>query len=390
MSPERPARPERLQAGPSDPRPHPQARRRLGRAVVAALGTSFVLLGVTLAASRGWRPPPELAPLDVAPVPAVAPVDRHLPYAFVVRTETVVADGLPARVVRPRGAEGTLPGVVLVAGAGATTRDDLADEAEALARGGLVVLTYDKRTAGYSGLRRDFGRLSDDAVAALDVVARQPAVDPERLGLLGFSEGGWVVPLAAERASRVAFTVLVSAPVVSPLEQAAWTVDRRLGAAPDPVRASAATLLGMGRPLLGYLDTDVRRALAASSAPVYAVWGAEDPTVPVGVAAGRLREATGDRSRTEAVGGVGHRVPLASGWAERVSDWVRRGYPGDDVVRGAQPGSLVGLPNLAEPTLLGDPGLHLGLTALAALVADAWPVRRQGSGQRVRTSSRRG
>ena len=383
-------RPERLRAGPSDARPHRQARRRLGRAVVAALGTSFVLLGGTLATSRGWRPPPALAPLAVAPVPAVAPVDRHLPYAFVDRTETVVADGLPARVVRPRGAQGTLPGIVLVAGAGATTRDDLADEAEALARGGLVVLTYDKRREGYSVLRRDYAGLADDARRALDVVARQPQVDPGRLGLLGFSEGGWVVPLAAERTSRVAFTVLVSAPVVTPLEQAAWTVDRRLAAAPDPVRASAATLLGMGRPLIGYLGTDVRGSLAASSSPVYAVWGAEDPTVPVGVAVDRLRGATGGRSRTEVVGGAGHRVPLASGWAERVSDWARRGYPTDDVVRGTQPGSAPGLPTLPEPTLPGDPRLQLGLTALAALVAATWPVRRQGAGQRVRSASRRG
>lgn len=384
------AAPERLDVGPPAGRPGRQVRRRLARAVVAGIGTSLALLVITLTTSRGWRPPPTLAPLDAVALPAVAPADRHLPYAFVDRVDTAV-DGRRARVVRPRGAQGSLPGIVLVAGAGRTTRDDLADDAEALARGGLVVLTYDKRTAGYSGLRRDYGRLADDAVAALDVVARQPAVDPERLGLLGFSEGGWVVPLAAARASsRVSFTVLVSAPVVSPLEQAAWTVDRRLDGSPEPVRASAATLVGTGRPLLGYLGTDVREALAASSSRVYAVWGAEDPTVPVGVAVDRLREATGSRSRAEVVGGAGHRVPLATGWAERVSDWVRRGYPADDVVRGTQPGALVGLPTLPEQTLLGDPRLHLALTTLAALVAATWPVRRQGSGERVRTSSRRG
>ena len=357
---------------------------------------------VSLATSRGWRPPPTLTPLDVAPLPVVEPVDRHLPYAFVDRTETVVADGLPARVVRPRGAQGTLPGVVLVAGAGTTTRDDLGDEAEALARGGLVVLTYDKRREGYSVVRRDYGRLAVDALAALDELARQPAVDPQRLGLLGFSEGGWVVPLAAERSpyrvglagkpepAQVAFMIVVSAPVVSPVDQAAWTVDRQLASAPAPVRRGVAALLAMGRPVLGYLGTDVRPALAAAPQPQYAVWGAEDSSLPVRVAVDRLREATGDRSRVEVVGGAGHRVPLASGWAERASDWVRRGYPADDVVRGVQPGTLVGLPTLPEQTLLGDPRLHLGLTALAALVAAGWPLRRQGSGQRLRTSSRRG
>ncbi|MGI3779514.1 MAG: alpha/beta hydrolase family protein, partial [Janthinobacterium lividum] len=266
--------------------------------------------------------------------------------------------------------------------------------------GGLVVLTYDKRREGCSVLTRDDDRLAVDALRALDVVARQPGVDRERLGLLGFSEGGWVVPLAAERSpyrvplagepepARVAFTILVSAPVVSPVDQTAWSVDRRTASAPDVVRSGVATLLGMGRPVIGDLGTDVRPALAATNQPVYAVWGGADSSVPVRVAAERLRSATGLRSRMEIVGGVGHRVPLASGWAERASDWVRRGFPEDPVVRGAQPDTLVGLPILPRRTLLGDPRLHLALAALAALVAAGCPLRRQGSAPKVRTSRR--
>ena len=198
------ASPDRLDLGPRAGRGH-AVGRRLGRAVLAGIGTSVVLLVLTLVTARGWRPPPTLAPLDVAPVPSVAVPDRHLPYAFVDRVDTSVAGGLRPGSSARAGPRARSPAVVLVAGAGATTRDDLADEAEALARGGLVVLTYDKRRAGYPVLRRDYERLADDALAALDVVARQPAVDPERVGLLGFSEGGWVVPLAAERAATRAW-----------------------------------------------------------------------------------------------------------------------------------------------------------------------------------------
>ena len=382
---------DRLDVGRPPRHPSRGLRRRLARAAVAGVGTSLVLLVVALLTSRGWRPPPVLAPLDVVPFPAVEPVDRHLPYAFVDRSDTVTVAGVRARVVRPRGAEGTIPGIVLVGGAGATTRDDLADEAEALARGGLAVLTYDKRRAGYSPVARDYARLADDALDALDVVARQPGVDPGRVGLLGFSEGGWVVPLAVERSSArvpispgpepapVAFTVLVSAPVVSPLDQAAWTVDRRLASAPTAVRSAVATGLAMGRPVVGYLDTDVSPALRAARQPTYAVWGADDPTVPVRVAVGRLRAATAGRSRVEVVAGAGHRVPLASGWAERVSDWVRQGRSEDPAVRGAQPGTLVGLPTLPEPGRLSDPRLHLALASLAALGAGLWPVRRRSA-----------
>ena len=356
--------------------------------MVAGIGTSLVLLVLSLVMSTGWRPPPVLPPLDVAPFPAVAPGDRHLPYAFVDRSDTVTATGARARVVRPRGAEGTIPGVVLVAGEGRSTRDDLAAEAEALARGGLAVLTYDKRTAGYSVLFRDYGALAGDALAALDVVARQPGVDPDRVGLLGVSEGGWVVPLAAERSSaRVriaggpepahpAFVVLVSDPVVSPLDQAAWATDRAIASAPDSVRASVETGVATGRPLLRHLSTDVVPALRSSPQPVYAVWGAADRTVPVAVAVARLRAATGERSVVEVVPGAGHHVPVATGWAERVSDWVRRGYPKDLVVRGGQPDTLVGLPTLPPASPADEPRLPLALAGLAALVAGLWPKLR--------------
>ena len=391
---------EVLHLGPRRPRARPRPRhglrRRLARAVLAGLATSLLLLVLVVATSHGWRPPPELAPLDVAPVPVVDPGDRHLPYAFVDRAETVVADGSRARVVRPRGAEGTLPGIVLVGEAGAAS-DDLADAAEALARGGLVVLTYDERPPGLLVRGRDDERRAADALGALDAVALRPAVDPDRLGLLGFGDGGRVVTLAAARspyrvplagrppAAQVAFTVLLSAPVVTPLERASWVLDRRLVRAPVTVRAAAAALLERGRLLLGDAGTDLP-ADPRASLPCYAVWGAADPTVPVRVAVDRFRAGTRGRDPVEVVGGAGHRVALASGWAERASDWVRRGFPEDPLVRGAQPAAPVGLPVLPRQDLPGDVRLDLGLVAFAALVAGAGPLRGERSRRTVSTS----
>jgi hypothetical protein len=97
--------------------------------------------------------------------------------------------GVRRRVTRAVGAwAGTL--LVLVVGAfavvggwGRGTRDDLADEAEALARGGLSVLSYDGRNASAWGLSRDDGQLAADALAGLDAVAHLAGVDPDRVGL---------------------------------------------------------------------------------------------------------------------------------------------------------------------------------------------------------------
>ena len=56
---------------------------------------------------------------------------------------------LHGTVVAPPG--GTkLPGLVMVHGSGAHSRDDYRDQAEAFARQGIATLIYDKRTDGYS------------------------------------------------------------------------------------------------------------------------------------------------------------------------------------------------------------------------------------------------
>jgi len=373
---------DRLEAGPRGRR-RPGLVRWLLRGLVAGLVTAVLLAALSVATATGWRAPEDVAPLEVAPLPVLPIWVQHLPYAFVDRVDLDTGTGLRARVVRPRGAEGTIPGVVLVDGSGATTRDDLAAEAEALARGGLAVLTYDKRTAGYGPLRRSYDRLADDALGAVATLGRQRGVDPGRVGLLGVSEGTWVTALAAVRdPGRVAFTVLVSAPVVTPLEQAAYVVDQRLAGRPTVVRSAAATGLVLGRPVARWLGTDVGPQLAAGTQPSYAVWGADDATVPVAVAARRYGGAVGDRGRSEVVAGAGHRIGLGTGWAERVSDWVRQGYPRDDRVRGVQPATLGGLPTLPRPGRPADPRVALGLAALVALAVAVVPSR----GGRVRSA----
>lgn len=58
-----------------------------------------------------------------------------------------------------------------------------------------------------------------DTMLALAELERRPDVDPERIGLWGFSQGAWVAPLAASRSAKIAFLVLVASTGVSPAEQ---------------------------------------------------------------------------------------------------------------------------------------------------------------------------
>jgi pimeloyl-ACP methyl ester carboxylesterase len=120
--------------------------------------------------------------------------------------------------------DGPWPGIVTVHGASGGLRDfRLFTHLESLlVPAGVAVLRYDRRGSGASGGDFDaasFEVLADDALAALDVLVVQPGVDPARIGLYGFSQGGWIAPVAAARSSRVAFLVLVGACAVTPAEQ---------------------------------------------------------------------------------------------------------------------------------------------------------------------------
>jgi pimeloyl-ACP methyl ester carboxylesterase len=180
-----------------------------------------------------------------------------------------------------------------------------------------------------------------------------------RVGVLGFSEGSWVVARIAAAPEAPDFLVLASAPIVTPLEQSAWIVDRRLSGFPDPVRRVPASLLATGRSVLDYLDEDPRPHLAAGRQPVLAVWGAEDATVPVTTAALRLTESVSLPATLLILPGAGHRLEERSGWADHFTAWVLSDPPTSEEVRGAAPADVLGVPGLPRGT---------GLTPIVSLL----------------------
>jgi len=112
------------------------------------------------------------------------------------------------------------PAVVLFHGSGPQRRDTFT--AHWFAEQGLVALAYDKRGVGQStGDFRavPFMDLCNDGLAAIAYLKSRPEIDPQRIGVWGLSQGGWLGPLAASRSSDVAFVIAVSGPGVSPGEQ---------------------------------------------------------------------------------------------------------------------------------------------------------------------------
>jgi uncharacterized protein len=282
---------------------------------------------------------------------------------------------------RPEG-DGPFPAVGFVDGSGPAERDSFSEEAEALARAGFASLCWDKPGCGGSGGDWRAQSLQDrasEALAAVACLAAQDGVDPDRVALLGGSQGGWVGPLAASRSPAVAAVISLSGPGVSPYAQEAYRVEHMLRAAgaPDAQVTEAlaffhrrAGRLRRGDDLeavlaeqlshrdapwyevlgddgvvehLGFMariyDYDPVPVLERVRCPVLAIWGQRDLYVPVAASAEAFAAALGRGGngsfRLEVVPGADHglRLPPGDG-AERgpripdlmdmVIGWLRR------------------------------------------------------------------
>jgi pimeloyl-ACP methyl ester carboxylesterase len=133
-----------------------------------------------------------------------------------------IATAQPAPVAGRKPAAPRLPAVVLVSGSGPTDRDEFvagipifAQLANALADAGYLVVRYDERGAGQSGGRQESATIDEFAVDARAVVAhllKRRDVDPKKVSLIGYGEGGWIALLVAAREQKVAAVGLIATP----------------------------------------------------------------------------------------------------------------------------------------------------------------------------------
>jgi len=124
---------------------------------------------------------------------------------------------------------GKHPAVVLVPASGAEDREYLLPFAHFLVRHGIAVLGYDKRGVGGSTgdwKTESFEDLASDAVAAIQFLKTRRDIDHSQIGMLGWSQAGWVMPIVAAREKETAFLISISGAGVSPAET---TIDEARG-----------------------------------------------------------------------------------------------------------------------------------------------------------------
>jgi len=324
---------------------------------VAQIGGTYegVLASAADTMAGTWTQQGQSFPLTFTPAderdtgPPPRPQHPEPPYPYVEEEVTFENDAagitLAGTLTRPEG-EGPHPAVVLLSGSGPQNRNSkvaghklfhvLADR---LTRRGLAVLRYDERGVGASegafdgATSEDF---ADDAAAAVRFLHEHPAVDADRVGLLGMSEGGFVAPMVHTDRVPVDVLVLMAGPSVPGHEiwvEQQSTIAAAQGAPPsivDSIRSTqrrltrvlrttsdSAAIAEQLRPMLekrGATDEQIQAQLAQVTAPwfrsfiqhdpaptlrqldvpVLALYGSNDLQVPPGQNAEPMRSALAD------------------------------------------------------------------------------------------------
>lgn len=120
--------------------------------------------------------------------------------------------------------------VVIVHGSDPVKRE--MEFAKRLAKEGIAVLTYDKRGVGESGGvyvgpsvstnnidTTNLNLLSSDANEAVKTFRNYLKDKKIPIGLVGFSQAGWIIPITASKNPQITFMVLFSCPTITTLEQ---------------------------------------------------------------------------------------------------------------------------------------------------------------------------
>jgi len=261
--------------------------------------------------------------------------------------------------------------LVALHGAGEGTRDSpsLRHLHELLPSHGIGVVTFDRRGEGEStgdATRGRFDLQADDALAVLR------AIGAERSGLFGYSQGGWIAPLAAARSDDVAFLVLVASIGVTPSEQMMVAVERQLrlaghgddvvdraldlrrrfehwihAVAPEPDEQLADDLLAaVDEPWAGQLwlppslldeegvrlwieemDYDPRPTFEQVRVPTLSFYGELDSWAPVEASVKAWRDARGDGVELVVIPGAEHDLTVPDGsvapeYDRRLVEWL--------------------------------------------------------------------
>jgi dienelactone hydrolase len=219
---------------------------------------------------------------------------------------------------------GPFPTVVFVHGSGRSTRHDPWENAMArvLASEGYAMFLYDKRGVGDSGgeyvglggrdtnnvSKENLERLAGDARVAFAAVRARKDVDARRLGFLGLSQAGWIVPQAAAGNETVRFVIMMSTPTIPVGIQLAYQALNGDALSCLPLAESAR----VARDYAPRMGVDPAAAIAALNVPGLWIYGSSDPLIPFDQSIAVLEQMKKKDFTVKLSPGAGHELFLVT------------------------------------------------------------------------------
>lgn len=166
----------------------------------------------------------------------------------------------------------------------------LRDVADSLTRAGFAVLRVDDRGIGGStGDNRSWTTFAKAADVRAEVrwLASRPGIDPKRIMLVGYSEGGLIAPMVAADDPAIAAIVTLAGPGVNSMDVARYQTEARVDADPTvaPADRKREVESQLAEPLTphesSYMSIDPISYARRVKCPALIIQGSSDLDVPV-------------------------------------------------------------------------------------------------------------
>ena len=191
---------------------------------------------------------------------------------------------------------GLYPAIMMLHGSEPGTKGNFGNQQMSafMASQGVAILTYDKRGAGESegtyvesASERNLNLMAQDAIAGVKYLKSRPEINGEQIGLTGFSQAGWVIPLAASQSEDISYFIILSSPVTSVGHEDIYSSYTNDGESTNNYSQEEISKRLADAPHSGFDSTPI---IAELDQPGLWIWGDQDKSLPFFESENNLKE----------------------------------------------------------------------------------------------------
>lgn len=241
---------------------------------------------------------------------------------------------------------GPHPAIMMLHGSEPGTKDNFGNQQMRafMASQGIAILNYDKRGAGESegsyvesASETNLRLTAQDAIAGIHFLKSRPEVNADQLGLIGFSQAGWVIPLAASLSEDITYFIVLSGPITSVGHEGVYSSYTNDGESAENYSQEEISERLANTPHSGF---DSAPIVAELDQPGLWVWGDQDKSLPFFESEASLNEiiaqgksnfsysllANADHNLQQTVEGLFREIPYSPGYHENyyktIAQWL--------------------------------------------------------------------